>query len=275
VSTPTPRPARPQTVLSVVRTEWVTPQLVRVIAGGPEFANLGLTDFTDKYSKLVFVKPELGIAPPYDVPALRETLAQDDWPVVRTYTIRRVDVANEQLAIDFVVHGTEGVAGPWAASAQPGDPVVLAGIGGAYAPADDTDWHVFVGDESALPAISSALEVLPADAAGVAYLEVHDDSDVQLLAVPENVLVNWIVRGDDDRRPETLAEAVLAGVWPDDAKVQVFAHGERESMKAVRSALAARGIPRANFSLSGYWAYGRTEDTFQAEKREPIGKIAD
>jgi NADPH-dependent ferric siderophore reductase len=53
----------------------------------------------------------------------------------------------------------------------------------------------------------------------------------------------------------------------------VFAHGERESMKAVRAALRPRLTEQDQLSLSGYWAYGRTEDRFQAEKREPIGRL--
>jgi hypothetical protein len=44
-------------------------------------------------------------------------------------------------------------------------------------------------------------------------------------------------------------------------------------MKAVRAALKNRGLGGGSLSLSGYWAYGRTEDRFQAEKREPIGQI--
>ena len=45
-------------------------------------------------------------------------------------------------------------------------------------------------------------------------------------------------------------------------------------MKALRRALLdERGLERAQVSLSGYWARGRTEDRFQAEKREPIGQI--
>ena len=67
---------------------------------------------------------------------------------------------------------------------------------------------------------------------------------------------------------------MAAGPWPE-GRVQVFAHGERESMKAVRALLKERGVPRGDFSLSGYWALGRTEDRFQAEKREPIGQIAE
>jgi len=281
--TTSPRPARPQIVLSVVRTEWLTPRMVRVIAGGPGFADLvgnptAPLGSTDKYTKIIFAKPELALLPPYNLEALRESLPQEDWPVTRTYTIRWIDEAAQQIAIDFVVHGTEGVAGPWAASAVAGDPLVLGGVGGAYAPSADADWHVLAGDESALPAISSALEFMHPDARGVAHIEVEDDSDVQLLRAPDGVLVNWILRGHD-RRTEALAEAVDASLEQDgttipaDAAVQVFAHGERESMKAIRAVLARRGVTRDRFSLSGYWAYGRTEDRFQAEKREPIGQI--
>jgi NADPH-dependent ferric siderophore reductase len=282
VTTP-PRPARAQIVLSVVRTAWLTPRMVRVIAGGPGFADLVGNDAapitsTDKYTKIIFAKAGLGLTPPYDLAALRETLPQEDWPVVRTYTIRWIDEDARQLAIDFVVHGTEGIAGPWAASAVEGDPLVLGGVGGAYAPNADTDWHVLAGDESALPAIASALAAMAPEARGVAHIEVEDDSDVQLLRAPDGVLVNWILRGHD-RRTEALAEAVDASLEQDgttipaDAAVQVFAHGERESMKAIRAVLARRGVTRDRFSLSGYWAYGRTEDRFQAEKREPIGQI--
>ncbi len=45
-------------------------------------------------------------------------------------------------------------------------------------------------------------------------------------------------------------------------------------MKALRDIFfAQRGLERSQVSISGYWAYGRTEDRFQAEKREPIGVI--
>ena len=33
------------------------------------------------------------------------------------------------------------------------------------------------------------------------------------------------------------------------------------------------GVDRRDMSLSAYWAYGRAEDAFQAEKRTDIGKI--
>lgn len=42
-------------------------------------------------------------------------------------------------------------------------------------------------------------------------------------------------------------------------------------MKAVRSALKSRLGEGDQLSLSGYWAAGRAEDAFQAEKRQPVG----
>lgn len=274
-TTPTqaPRRARPQTVLDVLETTWIAPHMVRVVAGGPGFAAFQGNEYTDKYVKVLFAKPELGLEPPYDVAALRETLAPEDLPVTRTYTVRWVDDATQRLAIDFVVHGDEGIAGPWAASAHPGDRIVLSGPGGLYAPDPDVDWHLLVGDDSAIPAISAALEAMPRDAVGQAWIEVATEVDAQAIDAPSGVEVTWLHRGDAPAGTTTLLpDAVRAAPWRD-GRVQVFAHGEREAMKALRRVFAERGVPRADLSLSGYWAYGRAEDRFQAEKREPIGQI--
>jgi NADPH-dependent ferric siderophore reductase len=45
-------------------------------------------------------------------------------------------------------------------------------------------------------------------------------------------------------------------------------------MKSLRDVLfRERGLERGQVSLSGYWANGRVEDDFQAEKKLPIGQI--
>ena len=273
-TTPRPRAPRPQIILEVVRSSWVTPHLVRLTLGGPGFADFQPKDATDSYVKISFAKPELGLEPPYDLAALRETLAPADLPVTRTYTVRRVDQAAGTIDIDFVVHGDEGIAGPWAAAAQPGDRVVLAGPGGAYRPDPTADWHLFAGDESAIPAIAAALEALPADAKGLAFLEIGGRDDLVELDHPAGVQLIWVGRAARDESTAALLATTISGhPWPD-GRVQVFAHGERESMKALREVfLTQRGLDRSQLSLSGYWAYGRTEDRFQAEKREPIGVV--
>ena len=52
----------------------------------------------------------------------------------RTYTVRAFDEPPRELTLDFVVHGDEGLAGPWAVAAQPGDQIAFMGPGGGYAP---------------------------------------------------------------------------------------------------------------------------------------------
>ena len=266
------RPARPQAVLAVLHREWLSPHTVRITAGGPGFDALRMNEFTDKYAKIVFVDPGLGLTPPYDLAALRESLPPDQQPVTRTYTLRRADVQRQQLAIDFVVHGDEGIAAPWAAHAEPGDILTMSGAGGAYHPDPGSDWHLLAGDESALPAICSALEALPGDARGLAYLETSDPGEYLDATLPSGMEVVWLHRPQPGSQPRLLADALLAGPWLS-GRADVFAHGERESMKAVRSALKARLGDGDQLSLSGYWASGRTEDVFQSEKRQPIGQI--
>jgi NADPH-dependent ferric siderophore reductase len=266
------RPARPQAVLAVQHREWLSPHTVRITAAGPGFEALRMNDFTDKYAKILFVDPALGLTPPYDLAALRESLPSDQQPVTRTYTLRRADAERQELTIDFVVHGDRGIAAPWAAHAEPGDLLTMSGAGGAYRPDPDCDWHLFVGDESALPAICSALEALPADARGLAYLETSDPGEYLDATPPGGVQVSWLHRPEPGSQPRLLADALAAGPWLS-GRADVFAHGERESMKAVRAALKARLGDGDQLSLSGYWAAGRTEDVFQSEKRQPIGQI--
>ncbi len=269
-----PRPPRPQTVLRVLRRERLSPTMVRIHAGGEGFSGFTANSYTDQYVKILFAKPELGLLPPYDLAALREQLPPDDLPVTRTYTVREVDEQAGSLAIDFVVHGDAGIAGPWAAAAEPGDKLVFSGPGGGYAPDPMADWHLFVGDESALPAIGAALSALPAAAVGIALIEVYGTDDQIELTAPAGLQIRWLPRGQHDAGTSSvLADAVADLSWPA-GRVQVFAHGERESMKALRDILfTVRGLPRSQVSLSGYWAHGRSEDLFQAEKREPIGQI--
>ena len=266
------RPPRPQHVLEVTSTERLSPHLVRVRARGGDLTAFRESPHTDRYVKITFAKPELGLEPPYDLAALRKVLAPEDLPVTRTYTVR--GVAGDEIAIDFVVHGDEGIAGPWAARAREGDRLVVSSPGGAYAPDDAASWHLFAGDESALPAIAAALEALPVDARGIAFLEVAAADDEVPLSPPRGVDVVWLHRhGDAPGTSRVLVETVAAWQAPE-GRGQVFAHGEREAMKALREVFfTAWALERSQVSLSGYWAYGRTEDRFQAEKREPIGKI--
>lgn len=258
----------------MVKSQRLSPHMVRLTLGGEGFSQFRDKDATDRYIKLLFADPALGLTPPYDLDALRETLPMEKMPVRRTYTVRSVDHEAGTLDVDFVVHGEDGLAGPWAAAAQVGDVVTFNGPGGMHQPDPSADWHLLAGDESALPAIAATLEAMPAEAQGVALIEVEGPDDELELTAPEGIKVRWLHRGQPFT-PETtiLAREVMEVEWREGA-VQVFAHGEREMVKDLRRYLSdVRGVDRRAMSLSAYWAYGRAEETFQAEKREPIGRI--
>lgn len=122
------------THLTVTRTEKLTPRLTRLWFHSDDLTAFEGNDSSDRHVKLVFPKHGVDYPEPLDMRALRAVIAPEDMPAVRTYTALFPDVAAGTLAIDFVVHGDEGVAGPWAAAAQPGDTLIANGPGGGYRP---------------------------------------------------------------------------------------------------------------------------------------------
>jgi NADPH-dependent ferric siderophore reductase len=270
---------RPVHAFDVVRTEQLTSHMVRVVLGGNGFDTFTPSDFTDSYVKLVFVADDV------DVAALPQPLTLDSFadlpaakkPVVRTITVRRADPVAREITVDIAVHGDHGAAGPWAAAAQPGRPIYLMGPSGAYAPDPAADWHLLAGDETALPAISVALEALPPNAVGQVFIEIAEPEDEVPLTAPDGVQVNWLYRGGradlvgQDRAGDNapLVEAVKTAFWLP-GQVQVFIHGEAQAvMHNLRPYIRKeRGVDAKWASISGYWRRGRTEETFRQWKKE-------
>ncbi|MEU7039868.1 siderophore-interacting protein [Streptomyces varsoviensis] len=251
----------------VVRTERLTPHMVRVVLGGEGLAGFTAGEFTDHYIKIVFPLEGIEYPQPFDMAQIRADLPRDQWPTVRTYTVRAWDPTARELTVDFVVHGDEGVAGPWAVRARPGEKVYFMGPGGAYAPAEDADWHLLAGDESALPAIAAALERMPAGAPVRAFIEVADAAEQQDLKLPANAEVVWLHRGAS-AVGEQLVDAVRRMDYPA-GDVHAFVHGEAGFVKELRRYLRVeREVPRERLSISGYWRRGHDEDGWQASKRE-------
>lgn len=270
---------RPVHTFEVVRTQHRSRHLVQVVLGGRGFDTFSPGPHTDSYVKIVFVAPDV------DVAAMPQPLTLDSFdalpaeqrPVIRTMTVRHVDPVARQISIGVTVHGEQGVVGPWALGAQPGEPVYLMGPAGAYSPDPAADWHLLAGDESALPAIAAALEALPADAVGKAFIEVADPADEIALSVPPGVQLTWLHRGGradlvaDDRAGDhaPLIAAVTGAQWLP-GQVQVFIHGEAQAvMHNLRPYVRKeRGVGAKWASISGYWRRGRTEETFRQWKKE-------
>ncbi|GHJ06280.1 siderophore-interacting protein [Micromonospora humidisoli] len=253
------------TAARVVRTGRPTPHLVRLVLGGEELAGLPVGEFTDHYVKLVFPPDGVELPRPLDLTAVKRELPREQWPRLRAYTVRAWDAAAGELTIDVVHHGDEGLAGPWAARLRPGDEVLFVGPGGAYAPDPTADWHLLVGDESALPAIGAALERLPEGAPAVVLVEIADPADEQVLPSPGAVALTWLHRAG---RPvgEALVTAVRELEFPP-GRVHAFVHGEATFVKELRRLLRVeRSVPREALSISGYWRQGMDDEGWRSTK---------
>jgi NADPH-dependent ferric siderophore reductase len=227
-------PRTPRTV-HVEAVERLTPRMIRIVFGG-DLADFGAGEFTDHYVKLRFPSH------------------------TRTYTVREWD--GERLTIDFVVHGDEGVAGPWAAGARPGDELELRGPGGAYAPDPAADWHLMVGDSAVIPAIAASLERIPAGVPVHVLIAVDGPEEEQPLSTPGDLHLRWLP--DDD----ALVAAVADLEFPN-GNVHAFVHGEASAVRELRRHLLVdRGLPREALSVSGYWKRTRTEEGWREDKAE-------
>ncbi|MFL6118812.1 siderophore-interacting protein [Actinophytocola sp.] len=264
------RPARRSprlTVAQVHRVERLTPHMTRIVLGGDGLAGFSAGEFTDHYVKVVFPVEGIAYPEPFDLQRIREELPREHWPRMRTYTVRRWSAATRELSIDVVLHGDEGLAGPWAMRVRPGDDVRFAGPGGAYAPAEDADWHLLAGDESALPAIAASVERLPVGARARVFVEVAGPEEELKLETPGDATVTWLHRGGA-RPGDALVAAVTELEFPP-GDVHAFVHGEATFVKELRRLLLKeRGVPRERLSISGYWRLGHDEDGWQASKRD-------
>jgi NADPH-dependent ferric siderophore reductase len=259
---PTGRDRTPR-VAQVISTERLTPRMIRIVLGGEGLAGFRAGDFTDHYVKLQVPPPAAGYAAPFDVEDVKARFPKAQWPRTRTYTVRAWDAERGELTIDFVVHGDEGVAGPWAAAARPGDALQLNGPGGAYAPDPDAAWHLMVGDPSVIPAISVSLARIPAGIPVCVIIEVDGPDDEQPLATPGDLHLTWLHGG-----PGAAIGVVESSTFPD-GPVSAFVHGEASTVRAVRRHLLVdRAIPREAISVSGYWKQTRTEEGWREDKAE-------
>ncbi len=251
----------------VLRSERISPSMIRVVLGGGELEHFATPTYTDSYVKLVFLAKGVSYQRPLDMNAIRAELPAEHWPRLRTYTIRKWDGERLELTLDVVVHGDVGLAGPWAQSVQPGDEVFVTGPGGEYSPDLTADWHLFAGDESALPAIAVALASLPRDARAEVFLEVESPSDEVPLDAPAGATVTWLHR---DHLPVgvLLVEAVSELAFPA-GRVDAFVHGEAGLVKQLRRLLRIeRGLARQQLSISGYWRKGADDEAWRASKSQ-------
>jgi len=242
-------------LVQVLRTHMVSPQLLRVTFGGDDLADFHSASFDD-HVKVFFpssgqdkpVLPEVGPNGPVFPEGAARSAARD-------YTPRRFDNAARELDIEFVLHG-DGPASTWAAQARPGQFLGVGGPRGSFVIPRDFDWHMLVGDETALPAIARRLEELPAGVKALVVVEVASAIAEIPLQSEAEVELHWLHRNGGAAEGSLLAPALQDLPLPD-GEGYAWAAGEAAAMRAVREHLVGqRGVDKKRIRASAYWKRG-------------------
>lgn len=192
---------------------------------------------------------ELGAVPGQTVKIYVPDLHTGD-PVSRDYTVRDVDPAGPGLDIDFVLHGA-GPAVNWARAARPGDVLEFVGPSGRYRPDPTADWHLFAGDETALPAIQAYVEMLPGHVPVHLCVEIADAAEQQPIG---GRAVRWLSRaGAPPGTIGLLDDAVRATELPP-GRGRIWLAGHTPTVRRIRAhLLAERGVDRRAVYVKGFW----------------------
>lgn len=242
----------------------VSPHVVRVTVAGDDLKRLPRHGF-DQWFRL-FLPPGDGAADFSHVPQQLGlgsylkflTSPSGTRPVFRSYTVRGFRPEVGELDIDFVVHGDQGIAGPWASRAEPGDRVAILDQGRGFDLLPDADFHLLVGDESAMPAIAGILRDLPRNARGLAIIEIPEPDDAQPTDGPDGIEVRWLPRADSHATPGAKALEALRAFAPENpATLSAYVVGEQALATAGRRHLVAAGVPKPRIAFVGYWRVGR------------------
>jgi NADPH-dependent ferric siderophore reductase len=212
---------------------------------------------TPHMQRLRLTAPQLdgfGYLPGQDVMLL--VAAEGNRPVRRRYTIRYLDPAARLLTLDIVLHG-DGPGERWVRSAQPGDRIEGIGPRGKITTSATADWHLFIADESALPATFVMTEALPPDSAAALILEVPEADDEQDLPAAVTTRISWLHRlGGPAGDPAALA-AEAAEVELPPGRGHAYLLGEAKVVSRLREILTERGLSEDQISPKAYWGRGR------------------
>lgn len=217
--------------LVVLRVTELSPHVRRITFGGEDLGDFLSASFDD-HVKLMWPAPE----------------GQE--PVRRDYTPRRFDTAAGELDIEFALHG-HGPAATWAAQAAPGQTLMVGGPRGSFIIPTDFDWHLLVGDLSALPAIARRLEELPAGARALVLIDAPE-ADRRPLPSAADVQLQW-VDGEDALLAAARALRLPAG------EGYSWCAGEARTMAALRALLVnEQGVHPQLIRAAAYWKRGAT-----------------
>lgn len=225
--------------LTVLEKRHVTPRMLRIVLGGDDFDDFS-TPSADDHIKLY-------------VPGERADLE------ARDFTPRYFDTEGKKLTIDIALHPA-GPAIHWAEQARVGDSVAISGPRGSLMIADNFDWWLLVGDETALPSIGRRVEGLAEGVRAITLVAVNGPAEEQVFETRADHQASWVHRCPDDATNAQPVVEALNKIELPPGEGFVWIAAEARVARAARDHIVnVRRHSRQWLRASGYWIEGRAD----------------
>jgi NADPH-dependent ferric siderophore reductase len=241
-------------LLQVCRVTPVGPALIRITLQGDDLVDFESSSFDD-HVKVFFPHSPDDKLPLPSVGDDGKSIFPEPRPISRDFTPRRFDRAARELDLEFALHEV-GPATAWARQARVGQTLGIGGPRGSMIIPTGFDWHLLIGDETALPAIARRLEELPPDARIAVLIEAADPSARIEFDTTGDRYIAWCYRSESTQQEGALLAALRKFHIPPGTGF-VWAAGEAAQIRAVRDHLCnERCIDKVRIRAASYWRRG-------------------
>ncbi|HEV7949680.1 MAG TPA: siderophore-interacting protein [Glaciihabitans sp.] len=235
---------------TLVSREWITPSYVRVRVQGDDLVGFGAHSGHNDHIR-IFI--------PEGTPVTREEMRE--FPS-REFT--PLYWGENWLDLEFAVHGDEGVAGVWAATAPLGSMLGVGGPRGTARIEGTPDSWFLVGDETAVPQIRRYADLIPTGANARIIVEVSDaDHEIP---IDSPVEIEYVHR--NGALPTSALIAYLDGISAAErptGDVFVFIAAEQSVVKTGRALAIDRwGLDPERMVIKGFWKGDESGSSYHA-----------
>jgi NADPH-dependent ferric siderophore reductase len=168
-----------------------------------------------------------------------------DLTLRRRYTIRRLDPAAGIADFEIELHDGRGPATHWAAKAEVGEHLEAIGPRGGISLRPTATSHLFVIDDSAMPAAFALLEALPAGTPATAFLVTRHGAKSR--PAPAGAPASSLLWLNEAEMLEILSDLHPA------AGTAAYIFGERHLVRTAEELLIAGGLDRDAIASKAYW----------------------
>ena len=268
--------ARKTPFMAVIQNKSViSPYLMRITLCAPEFSSWPEKCFG---SHIKLFLPRLGqhqpLLPTMTPNGIQWNIPKNLRPITRTYSVRKLCRDRSTLNLECVTYHP-GQASLWLQHANIGETIGIVGPGPKALFQPKFKNQYFIGDLSALPAFSSAIESLTSEHKVKALITVPDPQASLSIKAKAQLNLQWFYQSVPDHKPIIhYLKTFLPLNQVENCSYSIA--GESSLVLEARKHIKARqSLLRAEHYLYAvpYWKQGNKEESYQKERIRLINNI--